>query len=174
LTREPLLFAGTVVKPQGIRGEVRVKPETDSPSDWVAIKTVEMRLGEVSLGVRRVLSTRVMDSLVVIALEGVKDREAAESLRAVTLWVERSHVEKKGRVFLADIPGCVVSDESGIIYGNALRVEQYPGNDVLVLQSASGLIFLPMVDKVIRRINIRENRIVVDSRGVKETAVYED
>lgn len=174
MSGEERLFAGTVVKPQGIRGEVRVLPETDTPSDWLRITTAEIRRGGVSLGVRRVLSARTADTLAVLRLEGVEDRDAAEALREAELWAERKQLEKPGRAFLADIPGCTVSDETGRVYGRALRVEQYPGNDVLVLQGDAGEISFPMVSRVLREVCAPEKRILVDAGGMEETAVYED
>ena len=78
------LIVGTILKPQGIRGELKVKPYTDSPEDFKEFKNLYLD-GEK----RRVLSVRVGDGMVFLGLPGVPDRNAAELLRGKNLELDR-------------------------------------------------------------------------------------
>ena len=88
------LIVGTILKPQGIRGELKVKPYTDSPEDFKEFKNLYLD-GEK----RRVLSVRVGDGMVFLGLSGVPDRNAAELLRGKNLELDRD--EAKGHLFRA-------------------------------------------------------------------------
>ena len=83
------LMIGQIVKPQGVRGEVKVLPLTDDPERYGELETVYFdEKGEKSA---KVLSARVREGFAYVALEGVSDRDAAERLRNQALYVDRAH-----------------------------------------------------------------------------------
>ena len=85
------LIVGTILKPQGIRGELKVKPYTDFPEDFKEFKNLYLD-GEK----RRVLSVRVGDGMVFLGLSGVPDRNAAELLRGKNLELDRDEAPEPG------------------------------------------------------------------------------
>lgn len=74
---EERLVIAEVLKPQGIRGELKIKTYTDLPEDVKAFGTVYIE------GVPyKILSFRVgSDGFAYLGLRGVPDRNAAEFLR---------------------------------------------------------------------------------------------
>ena len=75
------LLLGEVVRPQGIRGEVKLRHYTDGPERFLDLETVyrEEKGGYVPI---RVTGARVNKDDVYLTLEGVDDRNAAERMRA--------------------------------------------------------------------------------------------
>ena len=96
------LIVGTILKPQGIRGELKVKPYTDSPEDFKEFKNLYLD-GEK----RRVLSVRVGDGMVFLGLSGVPDRNTAELLRGKNLELDRDEAPEpeEGRYYIVDLLG---------------------------------------------------------------------
>ena len=74
------LLLGEVVRPQGIRGEVKLRHYTDGPERFLDLETVyrEEKGGYVPI---RVTGARVNKDDVYLTLEGVDDRNAAERMR---------------------------------------------------------------------------------------------
>ena len=70
------LTVATVLKPQGIRGEVKVRALTDSAEDLAAFKKLIIDGAEYS-----VLSVRAQGEFAYLMLKGIADRNAAELLR---------------------------------------------------------------------------------------------
>ena len=76
------LIIGEVLKPQGIRGELKIKTYTDEPEDVKAF-------GQVYIEGKpyKILSFRVGgDGFAYLGLRGVPDRNAAELMRAARSW----------------------------------------------------------------------------------------
>ena len=70
------LIVGEVLKPQGIRGELKLKPFTDSAEEFLSLKRIFLDGEEF-----KILSARTGGGMVYLGLRGVPDRNAAELLR---------------------------------------------------------------------------------------------
>ncbi len=166
------LCIGKIVKPQGIRGEVKVTSFTDDPERF--LKLTKIWLGEGGEQAR-VVSARVSGQDVFLLLEGVADRNAAEALRDKELFVDREHAVKlpKGRYFIADLIGLAVLDETGAKLGRLEDVSQAGGNDVYSVKGPRDFLF-PALKRVIERIDPENGIMVLRSQALAQVAVYSD
>ena len=88
------LIIGEVLKPQGIRGELKIKTFTDSPEDVKAFGTVY-----IDGTAYKILSFRVDGSgAAYIGLRGIPDRNAAELFRGKKIEGDRKY-ERNDRIF---------------------------------------------------------------------------
>jgi 16S rRNA processing protein RimM len=144
----------------GVRGEVRVAPDTDNPARFVVGRVVEVE----GLGERAIRSVRGVKSELIVALEGVEDRDAAERLRGRELRVpiEDARSETPGYLW-ADLVGMDVVDESGNALGVLVEVLRPGGdNDVFVVRTADDReLLLPAIDSVVLAIDVAGRRMVV-------------
>jgi 16S rRNA processing protein RimM len=136
---EPYLLLGTIVKPQGLRGEVKLHHETDDPARFGGITEVYFRRGETYAPVG-VVSARVSGGDVYLTLEGVDDRDAAEALRGQAVYVDRAHARAldENEVFIADLLGVKATDTAGGDVGAVTDVLQNGAADVLVFSTPRG------------------------------------
>ncbi|MBE0601587.1 MAG: 16S rRNA processing protein RimM, partial [Firmicutes bacterium] len=130
------LLLGTIVKPQGLKGEVKLHHETGDASRFLDLETAWIRQGEGYAPIR-VVSARLSGPDVYLTLEGVADRDAAEKLRGTELYIDRAHARElpDGEVFLADLIGLKAVDTQGNPIGTLTDVLQPGGTDVLVFQT---------------------------------------
>ena len=102
----PYLMIGEITKPQGVRGEVKVRPCTCDAERFEGLETVyvEKDGGYAPLSIR---VNRVGGDAVFMNVEGVEDRDAAEKLRGTLLYIDRAHavVLDEDTTFLADLYG---------------------------------------------------------------------
>ncbi|HYY54304.1 MAG TPA: ribosome maturation factor RimM [Candidatus Dormibacteraeota bacterium] len=144
----------------GVRGEVRVAPDTDNPARFVVGRVVEVE----GLGERAIRSVRGVKGELIVALEGVEDRDAAERLRGRELRVpiEDARSETPGYLW-ADLVGMDVVDESGNALGVLVEVLRPGGdNDVFVVRTADDReLLLPAIDSVVLAIDVAGRRMVV-------------
>jgi len=88
VTGEPdLLVVGRIGKPQGIRGEVTVEVRTDDPDQRFAAGSI-LLTDPADRGPLTVERARDHSGKLVVAFEGVPDRNAAELLRGTLLVVD--------------------------------------------------------------------------------------
>ena len=76
------LIIGQILKPQGVRGELKVKPITCDPERFAETEYVFLKKGDKYVK-QNVNVTRLSDDAVYMFFEGVNDRNAAELLRKV-------------------------------------------------------------------------------------------
>lgn len=167
------LMIGQIVKPQGVRGEVKVLPLTDDPARFCDLETIYLdEKGERSA---KVLSARVREGFAYVALEGVPDRDAAERLRNRALYVDRAHAAPlpEGRYYISDLIGMAVEDETGAALGQLADVLQAGGNDVYEVEGARTFRF-PALKRVLMSVDVEGGKMVLDSAVLAQIAVYDD
>ena len=78
--QQEYLQIGEIVRPQGIRGEVKLRAMTEDMSRYARLESVFLKKGG-RLEEKKVLKGRSYDGFAFLQLEGVNDRDAAEALR---------------------------------------------------------------------------------------------
>lgn len=171
MSNKNTFLLGVIVKAQGIKGEVKVKPYTDTPDVLCRLKSIFIDDSEYDI-----TSSRSDNTATYFKLEGVDDRNMAETLRSKEIYVDKSNAPKlpKDRYYIDDLIGCSVCDDSGEELGELVNILQNGANDVYVIKGAKGEILIPALKSVIKKIDIRKGEITLIKERLKEVAVYED
>lgn len=170
---------GVISGAHGVRGEVKVKPFTDSPRALGRYRefTDETGTHAIKLAVRGEAR-----GLAIGRIEGVNDRDAAEALKGVKLYVTRDKLPKakRGEVYIADLIGLAAVGLGGEAVGRVARVLNYGAGDVLEIERpGQEPLLLPFSDRMVPKIEVDAGRIVVDppieveARGDDDDAVEE-
>ncbi len=164
---EKNLTIGLIVKPQGIRGEVKVKPYTDGAENFQGLKRVFIDGEEV-----KILSVRFGADAVFLGLKGVPDRNAAELLRGKELTVPREEAPDpgEGRYYIADLLELEVFSEEGERLG-VLKEIRNAATDVYFLDREGKELLFPAVKGVITDIDLAAKRITVCKKRFDEVVV---
>jgi len=154
-----------VTAPQGIRGEVRVKPLTDFPErlGTTARVTAQIRGERRSFEVERARPHG--RGMYVLKLRGIDDRSSAESLRGAVLEVPRDKAVPlpDDTYYVFDLIGSAVYDLDGNKLGEIADVIGAAANDVYVVKADDGAeILIPAVKHVVRLVDVASRRVVVD------------
>lgn len=167
-----MLSVAKIVKPQGIKGDLKLDCELDSP---------EMLRGfeEVFIGgeVYDVESLRISSGDPYVKLKQVSDRNSAEKLRGKSLEVprEKAPVLPEGRFYISDLIGSAVVSDSGENFGKLKDVLQYGAADVYVIFDGEGKeISFPALKKVLNKVDTDAKIITVNAEEFEKVAVYED
>ena len=142
--KEKFIEAGEIVNTHGVRGEVKIKPWTDTPEFLRKIKTLYIDGAPV-----RVLASRVHKGALLASLEGVEDVNSAMRLKGKRVSIDRDDAQlPAGRFFIQDIIGARVVTESGKEIGELREVIDAPAGMVYVVRGA-GEHLIPAVDEFI-------------------------
>jgi 16S rRNA processing protein RimM len=162
--RGDLVTVGLIATAHGIRGELAVQPLTDDPGRLADGATVLLEAPGVPASPRRILGARRHKDRLLILLEGVPDRTAAEALRGGRLCVSEADLPAlpPGRVWLHELPGMAVVTEEGEGLGTVHEVLETGGDrQVLVVRGPRGEVLLPFIEQFVRSIDRGERRITV-------------
>lgn len=163
--REKLVI-GEVLKPQGIRGELKIKPLLDDAADIKNFRTVFLGGKEY-----RVLSARAGGGFAYLTLAGVADRNAAELLRGkeVEALREEAPAPEEGRYYIVDLVGCEVVTETGARLGEIADV--LPAHtDIFVLAGKEKEYMFPAAEGVIAAVDVENKKITVNEKRFYEVA----
>lgn len=163
------LLIGEVLKPQGIRGELKIKTFTDFPEDVKKFGTVY-----IDEKPYKILSFRVgTDGMAYIGLRGIPDRNAAELFRGKKLEGAREDAPEleEGRYYIVDIIGLSCETQEGEFLGTVKDIKNL-ASDVYTIEKDGKSILFPIVKNVIIDIDLINKKVVIDKKVFDEIAVY--
>ena len=166
------LMIGTVLKPQGIRGECKIRSWAADISLFDTWSELYLKTPDgyhpVSLQVRR-----IQDDFVFAHLNGSASADDAEKYRGVDLYVDRAHAApaEEGSTLIADLVGCVARDEDGNEIGVLIDVLQYGTVDTWVFKTKIGSLMAPALLSVFPTVDIVNRTILVIREKLEEVAV---
>lgn len=161
--RHAWIEAGAVTRPHGIRGEVVVDLKSDL-LDCIAVGTkIRLTTREGHESFRVVERARRHKGCLVLGLANVDTRDDAENLREHTVWLTRKQVGTlpDGRYFVEDVLGIDVYTEDGEHLGTVEDVLNMPASDVYVVRGGEGEILLPVIDEVVRDVDVTGRKMTV-------------
>ncbi len=137
---ENKILIGKIVAPQGIRGELRVHTYTESPMDFKNITVLSDRFGAGDFHfVRRLNPT---SNVIVARIDGINDRNAAETLRGAELFMARDALPDAapGEYYQSDLIGFdVVRDGKKI--GSVACFQNFGAGDIIELDNGDFVSF---------------------------------
>jgi len=137
---EDLIIVARLGAPHGLRGELRLFPETDFPERLLAGRPVAVR-GASGVPVWSALSrVRPLGGHLVAGLAGVRSREAAQAIVGATLSVAAADLPPlpEGRYYHHQVVGLAVVAADGRSLGRLAAIRQTGANDVYVVALADG------------------------------------
>ena len=150
---------GKITAPQGIKGEVRVYPYTDELTRFSEIEAVLLDGQK-----RKIQNARYMKNMAVLKLEGVDDRNMAESLRNKELLLAKEDLweQPEDTYFIDDLVGCDVVSEDGDSVGTLKNIISRPAQDLYEIERADGSMFLlPAVKEFIKNVDLDNKTITI-------------
>ena len=168
------LMIGTVLKPQGVRGECKIRSyvaQIDLFRKWGTLYVKDK--GAETYRPVSVRLDRIHEGFVYAVLEGCESADAAERFRGCDLYIDRAHAAKPGKdgVLIADLIGCEAVDGSGGVVGTLTDVLQYGPVDTWVFKTPSGTLMAPALKAVFPEVDAEAGRILVVKDRLEEVAV---
>jgi 16S rRNA processing protein RimM len=147
----------------GTRGEVRLKSFTADPMAVMDYGALETEDGTATFEIE---SLRPAKSHWVAQLRGVRDRNAAERLADVKLFVPRDRLPaaETDEFYHADLIGLAAVTTDGRALGTVVAVHDFGAGDILELrqQGKRDTVMLPFTSATVPVVDIAGRRIVID------------
>ncbi len=147
----------------GIRGEVKLWSFTADPiavADYGPLETAD--------GARRftIEAARPGKDFLVARLAGVADRDAAETLRNVDLYVPRDRlpaIEEADTYYHADLVGLTAVSADGATLGTVSAIHNFGAGDIIEIAPAGGgqALLLPFNETTVPTVDLKAGRLVV-------------
>lgn len=160
---------GEILKPQGIKGELKVKPLLDDLNIIANVKDFVINNKTYTL---KSLSFR--EGFIYICFNEIQQRNDAELLRGKHLLINReiaTKILKDGDYFMDDIIGLTVEDELGKIYGVVEDIQNFGSKDVYYINNGKKEILFPCIDGLVTNVDLKEKKLIVNSKIMEQVIV---
>lgn len=159
------VVVGRIGRAHALRGEVTVEVRTDVPEDRFSPGAVVHLTGRTGLPDQvTITGRRWQNARLVLSLEGIADRNAAEALRGAMVTADVDLTDTSGDEYhdLA-LVGLAVKHVEGTVLGQVREVLHLPGQDVLAVERPDGgEVLVPFVRQLVPEVDLASGHLVVD------------
>jgi 16S rRNA processing protein RimM len=161
------LVVGRVVRAHGVTGEVVVEVRTDDPDTRFAPGTT-LRAKPSRGGPERdyvVDSVREHSGRLLVRLDGVADRSAADSLRGTLFVVDSADlppIDEPDEFYDHQLEGLQVVTTTGTAVGSVAEVLHTAAGELLSVRSEAGEVLVPFVSAIVTSVSLADQTIEID------------
>lgn len=160
--KSKLILMGRIGAAHGLKGQVRLQSFTEDPEAIARYKPLLTKYPDVSFTIKK---ARLQKTMLIVTLEGITDRAAAEALNGTELFVPRERLSEgiEDDEFLqADLIGLKTVWADGSDHGEIISVANYGAGDVLEVRTSDGEIsFLPFTLAVVPEVDIAAGTVTI-------------
>jgi 16S rRNA processing protein RimM len=147
----------------GVRGEVKLWPFTEDPLAVAEYGPLETEDGKRQIEIE---SVRPAKDHLVARIAGVDDRDAAELLRNIDLFIPRDRlppIEDDDTYYYADLIGLAAVAPDGAAVGTVLALHNFGAGDVIEIAPVGGgaALMLPFTEAIVPEVDVMGGRVVV-------------
>jgi 16S rRNA processing protein RimM len=174
-----LIELGAVSEAQGLQGQVKVRPHSSEPvallsskAVWLSIiprrdAGVSASIEQASLTQYKVKSAKMHSGNVVMALEGISDRDQALTLKGARILVARDAFPKadSDSYYWVDLIGCNAVNLQNEALGQVIDVTENGAHGVIAIGDASSKVIkqlVPFVKEVVQNVDLANKTITLD------------
>ena len=160
-----LVGVARAVRTRGLKGEVVADLLTDFPERF---NDVESLIALAPNGERKVVALEgffFQNDRIVLKFSGYDDVEGAKELIGYEFCVPETErvVLEPGEYYDFELEGCAVEDVNGTAIGSVRTILKTAGVEILVIEASGGNeVMVPLAESIVIKIDIVDNKIVVD------------
>jgi len=177
------VLLGAIAGAHGVRGLVKVRSYTAEPADIAAYGPLTDAEGRRRLELEVLSAASGGSGALICRISGIADRTAAEALKGLRLYAERSAFPEaaEDEFYQADLIGLRAELPDGTVFGRIVAVQNYGAGDILEIEQpgagTSGpgrTVDLPFTRAAVPVVDLAGGRVVVDPpAGLLEAATPE-
>lgn len=159
---DSLVVMGRIVAPYGVKGWVKVVPDTELIDGLLDYKTWQLGKGTDWRAIK-LKSGKVHNDVLVVKLEGINDRDAAFACKGQQVAVPRDAlpVLDETEYYWSDLIGLAVKNQQGVDFGKIADVFETGANDVIVVKGEVDRL-VPFTEQTVVEVNLEKQTMLVD------------
>ncbi len=162
------VLLAVVLSAHGLKGEVKLKLFTENPDALQSYGVLTSGDGrQLELNSLRAIKT----DEAVAQLNGISERDAADSLKGQRLYVPRSALPppSEDEFYHADLIGLSAEDENGKPLGTIIAIHNFGAGDVMEISNEKGASqILPFTRDAVPLVDLNAKRVVVAAALLEE------
>ncbi|QDZ12158.1 ribosome maturation factor RimM [Devosia ginsengisoli] len=162
-TKTNQIFLGQIGAAHGIKGQVRIATHTQDPEAIGSYGPLDTDRPGLTVTLTKV---RLQKNVVIAHIKGISDRNAAEALNGVSLFIDRDRLpdpDDEDDFYHADLIGLDVRLDNGVSIGKVSALPNFGAGDLIEVRDIkSGDTYLyPFTKAVVPHVNIAEGYLTI-------------
>lgn len=174
-----LIELGAIQDAQGLHGQIKVRPHSSDPVTLLSIKEIWLSViprgrasvatshEQASLQLYKVKQAKMHSGTVVMALDGITDRDQAEALKGARILVGRDLFPKaeSDSYYWVDLIGCKAINLQNESLGQVIDVTDNGAHGVIALGDPESSIvkqLVPFVKEVVQKVDLPNQLLTLD------------
>lgn len=147
------LAIGKVLRPHGVRGELRLEVYTESAANLETVETLYVGDKQRPYPLE---AARIHQKILLIKLKGCDDRDQADTFRGelISIAAESAAPLKPGQYYHHQIIGLKVVSDEGEALGTISEIIETGSNDVYVVKNGDTELLVPSIKSVVLKIEM--------------------
>lgn len=165
MSQKKLVALGRIEKPHGLKGELSIASYADSPSVFGELSQVYLKLGDRSPKPYHIIHWRMNHQRVLLTIEGIDDRTAAEAWRKALILVDYDELSigQSGEIFWEDLIGREVFLKDTSRLGRLTDIQDNGGHEVWTISTDAGEdVLFPAVDEFVIQCEKAKQTVIID------------
>ena len=156
------LKIGQLVKPHGVKGEIKVFPLTDNINRYKKLSTVFLLINNQYIK-EEIISVKNTPKFVIIKFKNYNKKEDVEKLRNIYLFINREEGEPlgEGEYYTQDLIGCSFWYKNENL-GTVINIINEGSCYIFVVKDINKEILFPFLNEYIEDIDIKNKKIIVN------------
>lgn len=176
---DDLIELGAVQDAQGLQGQIKIRPHASDPVALLSCKAVWLSLiprrsagvaasiEQASLTLYKVKQAKMHSGTVVMALDGITDRDQAEALKGARILVARDVFPKveSDSYYWVDLITCRVVNLQGEELGEVIDVNDNGAHGIIAIGDPQTKVvkqLIPFVKEVVQNVDLVNKLITLD------------
>ena len=162
------LRVGRLLKAHGLKGAIKLELYTDDPAlRFVPGSVYTLQVPDESPWLGKTVTLKELkwyNDQAVVFLDGIDDRDAAESLVKAILWVDEdqdSRPVEEDAWYDYQLIGLTVR-RNGHAVGTISRVDHFPSQDLLIVDTGDAEVLVPFVKAIVTSVDIEAGTMDID------------
>ena len=156
-----LVQVGVITAAHGIRGHVKIRSFTENPESLLSCHPLTDATGNRPFKITR---QGIKDSILIVSIEGIHDRNAAELLKGTALYAlaPSSQEAEENKWPYDTLIGLEARGIDGTVYGKVIGVYNFGAGDIIEISLANGKTeMLPFKNAFVGDINVENGTLIV-------------
>lgn len=157
------LLVGKIVTTHGIKGEVKIKVETNDDSRFDKGSTLYIGVDEKHITDKIVIDNyRYQKDMILLSFNGVSNINDVLKYVGLYLYIDIDEVREDGEIYYDDLIDCKVFVDGNEI-GTVIDVMEVPQGEILRIKRLDNKVSLvPYVDEFIEDVDIDNKKIIIN------------
>lgn len=159
------LRVGVLVKPHGVKGEMKVFPTTDDKKRFEDLIDKEVYFDiKGNFETHKIVSVKYFKQFAILMFDDITDMDMAMKYKNIDLYINREDgIElEEGEYYIADLLGLDIYLDDGTHFGKLKDVLETGANDVYIVDTDEhGEVLIPVIDDCVKEVDLENEKITI-------------